>query len=147
MRNLKENIIIQEYINWNRFGVLLGMDFTIPQAGEVIYTMKVTEDMLATPFAAHGGSVAALLDATLGVACLSQVCEDLKVVSTVNISIQYMSPACLNDVLTATGKVIKAGNRILFVEGKVVNQDEVLIATASATMNAYPVAKISEKLK
>ncbi len=146
MSTIKDHPIIQEYINWNKFGALLGMDFTIPKKGEVIYTMKITEAMLATPFAAHGGSVAALLDATLGVACLSQVCEDMKVVATVNISIQYMSPAVLDDELTATASVLKAGNRILFVEGRVVNQNNKLVATASATMNAYPVLKISDRI-
>lgn len=141
MSDLKEHPIIQQYIAWNAFGRMLGMDFEIPTAGEVVYTMTITPEMLATPFAAHGGSVAALIDATLGVACLSAVCELNKIVSTVSLTVQYMHPAFKNDVLTATAKVLKTGKRILFVEGTVSNQKGELVAHATATMNAYPVEK------
>jgi acyl-CoA thioesterase len=146
MTDLKKHPIIAQYIIWNRFGDLLGMDFEVEKKGHVLYKMTVKEEHLATPFAAHGGSVAALIDAALGVACLTEVCEDLKVVSTVNLTISYLIPALKDDVLTADAQVIKSGKRILFVEGKVGNQKGELVATASATMNAYPVSKISEKV-
>lgn len=146
MTDLKQHPIIQQYIIWNRFGDLLGMDFEVESKGHVLYTMRVNNDHLATPFAAHGGSVAALIDAALGVACLTEVCEDLKVVSTVNLTISFLNPAHKDDVLTADARVTKSGKRILFVEGKVTNQKGELVATASATMNAYPVSKISEKV-
>lgn len=146
MDSLKHHPIIQQYIVWNRFGDLLGMDFDVESKGHVLYHMTISDNHLATPFAAHGGSVAALIDAALGVACLTQVCEEMKVVSTVNLTISYLNPANRNDVLTADARVVKFGKRILFVEGKVTNQKGELVATASATMNAYPVSKISEKV-
>ncbi|WP_343634056.1 PaaI family thioesterase [Fluviicola sp.] len=146
MTDLKQHPIIQQYIIWNRFGDLLGMDFKVEEKGRVSYKMIVKDIHLATPFAAHGGSVAALIDAALGVACLTEVCEDLKVVSTVNLTISYLIPALRDDELTADAQVVKSGKRILFVEGKVRNQKGELVATASATMNAYPVSKISEKV-
>lgn len=146
MSDLKQHPIIQQYIIWNRFGDLLGMDFEVMGKGHVLYKMTISKDHLATPFAAHGGSVAALIDAALGVACLTEVCEDMKVVSTVNLTISFLNPAHNGDVLSADALVTKSGKRILFVEGKVSNQKGELIATASATMNAYPVSKISEKV-
>lgn len=146
MTDLKQHPIIQQYIIWNRFGELLGMDFDVESKGHVLYKMKVNENHLATPFAAHGGSVAALIDAALGVACLTEVCEEMKVVSTVNLTISFLNPALKDDVLLADARVTKSGKRILFVEGKVTNQKGELVATASATMNAYPVSKISEKV-
>ncbi len=146
MTDLKKHPIIQQYIIWNRFGDLLGMDFEVEKKGHVVYKMTVRDNHLATPFAAHGGAVAALIDAALGVACLTEVCEEMKVVSTVNLTISYLIPALRDDVLTADARVTKSGKRILFVEGKVMNQKGDLVATASATMNAYPVSKISEKV-
>jgi len=143
MSQLSEHPVIRKYIEWNKFGDLLGMEFTIPAKGSVIYTMEITPDHLATPVAAHGGSVSALMDATLGVACLSEVCEEGRIVSTVSFSIQYVSPARLNDLLTATAHVIKSGKRLLFVEGKIVNQKGDLIAMATGTMNAYPMEKVA----
>lgn len=141
MSDLKNNHLIRKYIEWNRFGQLLGMDFEIPEAGKAIYTMTISQLHLATPFAAHGGSVAALMDAALGVACLSQVCREERIVSTVTLNIMYMHPALLNDRLTVTAEVTKAGKRLLFVEGKVHNQNGTIVASATATMNAYPLEK------
>jgi len=142
MEELKNHPVIRQYIEWNAFGDLLGMSFTIPAKGSVVYAMKITEMHLATPVAAHGGSIAALMDAALGVACLSKVCEEGRIVSTVSLSIQYLGPALLGDLLTATAHVIKAGNRLLFVEAKITNQHNEIIALASATMNAYPMEKV-----
>lgn len=143
MNDLKQHPVLKKYLEWNAFGRTLGMDFEIPAAGKVVYKMTIQPMHLATPVAAHGGAVAALLDAALGVACLSKVCEDGKIVSTVSINVQFMLPAFLNDQLTVFAEVTKAGKRLLFVEGKVSNQKNEMIASATATMNAYPIHKIS----
>ncbi|ASS48375.1 MAG: hypothetical protein A3D31_08575 [Candidatus Fluviicola riflensis] len=142
MRNLKEHPIIQQYIKWNAFGRLLGMDFEIPESGKAIYRMTITEDHLATPIASHGGAIAGLLDAAMGVACLSNVCEQDKIVATVTIHIQFVSPASLHDKLTVLANVTRSGNRILFAEAEVENDSGDRIALATATMNAYPVEKV-----
>lgn len=141
MSTLNEHPLIRKYIEWNAFGRLLGMDFEIPEAGKVIYTMTITEMHLATPFAAHGGSVASLMDAALGVACLSKVCEEGRIVSTVTLQVQYMNPALLGDALTVVAEVTKSGKRLLFADGKIHNQKGEIVASGTATMNAYPVEK------
>jgi len=139
MKDLKEHPVLKKYVEWNAFGSLLGMDFEIPEAGKAVYHMLIQPIHLATPVAAHGGSVAALLDAALGVACLSKVCEEDKIVSTVSINVMFLQPAFLNDQLRVVAEVTKAGKRLLFVEGKVFNQKNEAIASATATMNAYPI--------
>ena len=141
MEDLKNNELIRQYIAWNEYGRLLGMDFKIPQAGEVIYEMTIKDLHLATPFAAHGGSVASLMDAALGVAALSKVCTTNRIVATVTITINYMRPALNNDHLTAHARVVKSGKSLLFVECSIINQNDVLVANGSAVMNAYPVEK------
>lgn len=141
MEDLKNNELIRQYIAWNEYGRLLGMDFTIPQAGEVIYEMTIKDLHLATPFAAHGGSVASLMDAALGVAALSKVCTSNRIVATVTITINYMRPALNNDHLTAHARVVKSGKSLLFVECSIINQNDVLVANGSAVMNAYLVEK------
>lgn len=141
MSDLKQHPIILQYIEWNAFGRLLGMDFEIPEAGKVVYRMTIAENHLATPIASHGGAVAGLLDAALGVACLSKVCEQGKIVSTVTMNIQFMAPALLHDQLTVWAEVTKAGNRILFAEAAIKNATGDKVAAATATMNAYPIEK------
>ncbi|NRA13857.1 MAG: PaaI family thioesterase, partial [Crocinitomicaceae bacterium] len=96
---------------------------------------------LATPVAAHGGSISALMDATMGVCALSQVIADNKVVSTIEMKISFVAPGLLGDVLSGTAKIVKTGKRILFVEGKIVNQKRDIIAVATGTFNSYPAEK------
>lgn len=141
---LEDNIVLKTYNQWNKFGDLLQMHFSVIDKGEIAYYMTITEELLATPIAAHGGSLAALMDATLGVCALSEVCEDMKVVSTVNMNMNFLLPANLGDQLIGRAKVVKAGKRIVFVEAQIFNQKEQLIATGSATMNAYPVHKLMD---
>lgn len=141
MTDLNQHPVILQYIEWNTFGKTLGMDFYIQSPGVVTYKMPVQESHLATPKAAHGGSVAALIDAALGVAALSAVCEQQKIVATVTLNVNYLSPAFLGKELIAEARVIRKGNRILFTETEVKDNEGTLIAKASATMNAYPMEK------
>ena len=136
--DLNEHPLIIDYILQNNFGRLLGMNFSILSPGIVSYSLSINKSHLATPVAVHGGVVASLLDATVGVGALSAVCEVGKVVSTVELSISYLSPAFLNDQLTATSELVKLGHKLIFMEAKVVNQNSALIAKATAILNAYP---------
>lgn len=137
MRDLNTHPLVQLYIEKNNFGRLLEMDFNILAPGEVIYHMPVHALHLATPIAAHGGAISALMDATMGVCALSKVVEENKVVSTIELKISFVSPALENDTLSATAKVIKHGKRLLFIEGKIVNQKGALVAIATGTFNSY----------
>jgi len=117
------------------------MNFSILSPGIVSYSLSINKSHLATPVAVHGGVVASLLDATVGVGALSAVCELEKVVSTVELSTAYLAPAFLNDQLTATSELVKLGQKLIFMEAKVVNQNGLLIAKATAILNAYPKEK------
>jgi uncharacterized protein (TIGR00369 family) len=138
-----ENQLIHQYIQNNHFGKLLGMDFKIISEGLVEYRMKILPDHLATPAAAHGGVIAALVDAALGVAGLSAVHKQNKVVSTVEYKMNFLSPALVGDELLAIGKVEQKGNRILVISCDVicVNRQNKMIAKALGTFNAYDAAK------
>lgn len=141
MNALNEHPLILHYIEMNRFGRLLGMDFLIQSPGKVEYKLNVKEEHLATPVSAHGGVISALLDATLGVGALSAVCEEEKVVSTIEMKVSFLRPVLLGDVLLATSEIIKKGNRILFAEATIRNQKDQIVAKASGTLNAYPKEK------
>ena len=140
MNDIRE-LIIEGYKKSNRFGNDLGMELEIVAPGEIRYTLVITAQHLATPKAAHGGVIASLMDGTLGVAGLSKVVDEGKVVSTIELKLNFLSPAILGDRLTASGRVIQAGSRILYIEGEIINQHNELIAKGSGTFNAYPVEK------
>ena len=129
------------YNKINNFGRLLDMKFEVSEPGRVIYSMPITEDILATTSAAQGGAMAAIKEAKIGVASLSAVAEEGKLVSTVEFKINYLKPAFLNDQLRGFGKVIKKGKRIIISQGEILNQKDELLAICTGTLNAYPVEK------
>ncbi len=141
MKEFLDHPIVQGYIRANNFGRLLSMDFDISKPGSVEYHMPITEELLATPIAAHGGSISALMDATMGVCALSQVIPRGNVVSTIEMKISFLSPGLKGDRLIGTANIIKDGKRLIFVEGEIRNQEGKLIAFATGTFNSYPAQK------
>jgi len=139
----EEYTLIERYIENNFFGKLIGMDFKILSEGIVEYSLIIKKEHLATPNAAHGGVIAALIDGALGVAGLSAVYKDNKVVSTVEYKTNFLSPSLLNDHLLAKAKVEQKGNRILIVSCDVIciNRENKLIAKSLGTFNAYDASK------
>ena len=102
--------LLERYNASNNFGKLLNIDFKIISDGVVEYYLKIEQKHLATPQAAHGGVVAALVDSALGVAGLSAVYKERKAVSTVEFKLNYLSPVVLNDELMAKAKVEQMEN-------------------------------------
>lgn len=113
----------------------------IHSKGEIEYRVTVQDKHLATPAAAHGGFLAALLDATVGVGALTLVCENDQIVSTINLNTTFLTAVYQGDELSSTSRLVKKGNRILFMEATVVNQDGIEVAKASACLNIYPKEK------
>jgi uncharacterized protein (TIGR00369 family) len=103
--------------------------------------MEVLEKHLATKTTIHGGMVAAMMDGVLGVAALTDVVNQKKLVATVEFKINYFKPAYLGDKLKGLGRVDFRGNRIIATSGEIYNQNNELVAKAMGTFNAYPVEK------
>ncbi len=139
--------IIEQYIANNHFGKTLGMNFKIVEPGLVHYFIKIDKEHLATPLAAHGGVISALMDGLLGVAALSVSAQENKVVSTVEFKINFLAPALLDDELIGIGKVEQQGKRLIISSGDIIcpKRDNVLIAKAIGTFNAYPAEKAGFK--
>ena len=141
MSELNNHPLILAYNKQNSFGKLLEMNFSILSPGIVVYSLNINHQHLATPTAVHGGVISSLMDAALGVGALSMVCTDDKVVSTVEMSVSFLNPAYLGDKLVAKSTVMKAGNRLIFMEAIIQNQHGSTIAKSSGIFNAYPKEK------
>ena len=109
------------------------MSFEILEPGIVAYRLDIQEKHLATPMHAHGGCIASLLDATLGVGALSLVADEQKVVSTVDLSIQFLAGVKCTDQLISYSKCLKKGKKLIFMQADVLNQDKQLVAHANGT--------------
>jgi uncharacterized protein (TIGR00369 family) len=130
--------LISKYIESNNYGRLLGMDFTIADDGKVEYRMTVSDSLLATPHAAHGGAIGSLIDGAMGVAALSAVHKQNKVVSTVEYKINFLSPALAGDALVAVATVEARGKKLVVVSCEVrCDAREAVIAKALGTFNSY----------
>jgi len=141
--------LLNIYNQVNQFGLENDLELSIIKPGEIVYKMEVVKKHLATPTAIHGGMLAAMMDGIIGVAALTAVAKENKLVSTVEFKINYFKPAFLGDQLIGKGKVDHKGNRIIHASGEIYNQKNELIAKAMGTLNAYPFEKsdISQYLK
>jgi uncharacterized protein (TIGR00369 family) len=135
--------LIEQYIAQNNFGKTLGMDFRIIEPGLVHYHITINHNHLATPNAAHGGVISALMDGLLGVTALSVSALENKIISTVEFKINFLAPALLDDDLTGIGKLEQKGNRLIIVSGDIIcpKRNNVVIAKAMGTFNSYPAEK------
>lgn len=128
-------------LNWyhsvNNYGKANELSFKLISPGHVEYTMKIKEQHLALPSAAHGGAIAGLMDGLLGVAALSAVYEEGKIVSTIEFNIKFLLPVEKGEQLKGIGKVLKKGNKILFTIGEIFNSSNQLVALGSGSFNSY----------
>jgi uncharacterized protein (TIGR00369 family) len=86
----------------------------------------------------HGGLVCTVLDTATGCAAHSTLPAGVGYTS-VEIKVNYLRPVLADSgVLTATGQVIKGGNRVIFAEGNVTTSAGDLVATASSTLLVRP---------
>ena len=133
--------ILKKYNETNQFGKFLNLKIDVIKPGKVTYRVRVNKKHLATLKSAHGGFISAIFDQVVGTAALSKAIEFKKLVSTVEFKLNFLKPAILNDNLKGTGDVIDYGKRIYIVKGNIYNQNEELVATGLATLNAYPFEK------
>jgi uncharacterized protein (TIGR00369 family) len=133
--------ILEMYCKVNNFGNQMGMELTVLSPGEITYKMTITDIHLSNPLAAHGGAVAALMDAVLGVAALSLAVEKNLLVSTVEFKLNFFKAVKPGNVLTGHGKVVFEGKSLVHSMGEIKNENGELVSTGSGTFNKYPVEK------
>jgi uncharacterized protein (TIGR00369 family) len=79
----------------------------------------------------HGGAIASLLDAAMGVAVRS-ACKEGEGATTVSITVNYAGPG--RGTLVARGRTLRLGRSIATVEAEATGADGELVAHAIATM-------------
>lgn len=133
-----EKNLLDLYNQVNAFGRDHEMTYRVLDPGHIEYQFTPGTRHLATTTAVHGGMIAAYMDAVIGVAALSAVYHEGKLVATVEFKINFTAPATAGNQLTGTGKLIQKGRSMLVVKGDITNEQGTLIATAIGTLKAYP---------
>lgn len=106
----------------------LGLRITRLAAGRAACEMKALGKHANIYGTVHGGTLAAVSDFAMGVACVTTG----RRVVTIDMSVSYIKSAPAGSRLTAVGEVVSAGKRIMRAEGKIYRGRE-LLARAQAS--------------
>lgn len=99
--------------------------------GEVKVGFTVRKEMCNPADILHGGVISGMMDEVVGIAVFSLGREHF--FSTVNLSVDFLRPAKLNDTISVKAKVKRNGNRIINVVAEMKKEDS-LLAMASTNL-------------
>ena len=120
----------------------LGATLDEVEEGRVVISAPILPTSLQQQGAAHAALPFAIGDSAAGYAALSVMEDGMEVVSA-EVKINLLAPG-LGDRLRATGKVVKAGKRLVVVTAEVhalSKGQETLMAILQATMVPVPIRK------
>ncbi len=110
---------------------LIGFKFVEYREGLAIFKMKADEKHHNPMGGVHGGILCDLADAAMGIAMVTTL-NDKENFTTINLQINYLRGIKEAD-LTAEAVVVKRGENIGYVECKIKDSDDALIAVAQST--------------
>lgn len=101
--------------------------------GTSVWRMRIDDRFLNPAGIVQGGFLAAMADSAMGASVVTAARHRKVIVANTEMKVSLLRPAQLGAVLTCTAKVLKPGSVITFVEGRIVDEDDRLVATASST--------------
>ncbi|MGH3732936.1 MAG: PaaI family thioesterase [Acidimicrobiales bacterium] len=107
------------------------VDKSVP--GRTVWRAKVDERFLNPAGVVQGGFLAAMLDSAMGASAVTMVDDRRVTVTNTEMKVSFVRAAKPNDVLTCVATVLKPGRVISFLEARVTDAENRLIATASST--------------
>lgn len=130
-----------------RFDETLGMTLDVAAPGEISYRLTVDERHLSMPGACHGGVLAGMMDAVLGLTALSRVYPDGHLCQTVEFKINYLASPEIGETLSGRGQVESYGKRLVVTSAAIVSErDGRALARGLGTFSRYPLAKRAQRL-
>lgn len=110
----------------------LGGTLRVVDEGRLVADFVVREDMINPMQVLHGGTASAILDDISGLAVLTLGRE--YGFTSVNLTVDFLNAARLNETLTADAVVVRAGRNIVHVESRITNATGKLIAKCSTNL-------------
>jgi uncharacterized protein (TIGR00369 family) len=106
--------------------------------GRTVWRMAADERFANPAGILQGGFISALADAAMGAATITHLRDQRAFSSNVEMKTSFIRPASVGSVLTGTGWVVSAGQRVVFCEAEIVDDSDRLIARASSTYVITP---------
>ena len=119
---------------YSEFPLRTFLDFTIDDGidGEAVAALDVSDRHLTPNGVVHGGVVFTLVDTAMGRATMS-VLEEGRICASIEVAVRYLRPIN-GGRLVATASVLRAGRRIVHLEGRVtVDGDDRPVAVVQAS--------------
>jgi uncharacterized protein (TIGR00369 family) len=101
--------------------------------GTTVWTMRADERFLNPAGIVQGGFLAAMLDSAMGASAVTGAGERKVQRRQHRDEDQLSAPAAPGSQLTCTARVLKSGSVICFVEARIIDDHDRLVATASST--------------
>jgi uncharacterized protein (TIGR00369 family) len=122
---------------WNACGYygLVGMRVVRADVAESAFELEVTPAHLQAYGTAHGGILAGLLDAAMGLAVLGRLPRD-RGCATVEMKVNYVAPA-LPGAIAGRGWVLHQGRRMVVAAADARDAAGELVACAHGTFQAF----------
>ncbi|MEX2247311.1 MAG: PaaI family thioesterase [Dehalococcoidia bacterium] len=112
-----------------------------PGSGESEIEFDAREDFYNPAGNIQGGILAAMLDDTMGPAAVALIDDPDVFLSTIEMKVSFIKPARAGK-LTGHGRVVHRGRSIVFMEGRLVDAEGELIATATASARIVPMRPV-----
>ncbi len=119
---------------YSEFPLRTFLDFTIDDGidGEAVAALDVNDRHLNPNGVVHGGVVFTLVDTAMGRATMS-VLDEGRICASIEVAVRYLRPIN-GGRLVATASVLRAGRRIVHLEGRVtVDGDDRPVAVVQAS--------------
>lgn len=134
--------ITKAFVEGNEFDRSMDLNFKVIAPGHIEYSMNISKKHVSFGNVAHGGALSALMDATLGLASLSQSAPEGLLVSTVEFKMNFIRPAHVGDTLVGVGKVEHNGKSLIISHANIyLAGTDTLVAKGLGTFNKYPMEK------
>jgi uncharacterized protein (TIGR00369 family) len=87
-----------------------------------------------------------MLDATMGAGAMTLVADEWKVVSTIEMNVNFLKPGLLGSMLIATSEVVRKGKGVIFMKATLQNEDNVILAVANGSFYPFSADKAGYSL-
>jgi uncharacterized protein (TIGR00369 family) len=123
---------------WNACGYyrLVGMTVVHADARSSELRITIGDEHLQAYGSAHGGIVAGLIDAAMGLAVLGGIAAD-EGCATIQMTANFAAPA-MPGPLTATGRLLHRGRRVAVASAEAHGPDGRLVAVGQGTFQRFP---------
>ncbi len=108
-------------------GVLKEVD-----AGRLVMEYTIHKEMINPVGGLHGGMTALIMDELIGATVFSLHTEYLY--TSINLSVDFLRPAKLGDVITATATVVRKGRKVINVDCIIHHQNGKVLAKGTSNM-------------